>query len=307
MPLFVEKPITITLQVEIKSEANPAFIDWQTDFSTSIVNAPGFLSLEFSLPIEQQNYWSIVQRFINSELSHEWRNSKEYKRLMNDLKALATEKKVKIEENDEFSKARNITEIIMTEVNPGMEKNYHLWSAKIHQCEAKFPGFRGVYIQPPTGMSKHWITLLQFDTTANLERWLESIERKQILDESTSFISSLESHRVISPFAGWFASIAKIGEIPPVWKQTMLILLVLFPIVMLELKYLSPLTSDLNSSVATFIGNALSVTLISFPLMPIAISLLGWWLMANDLKMNISGTLLVGFLYLIEIILFAFS
>ncbi len=185
-----------------------------------------------------------------------------------------------------------------------MEKDYRAWIAKIHHVEAKFPGFRGVYVQSPKGRGKHWITLLQFDSMQNLEGWLQSPERKQVLQESAPLISSLEAHRVFSPYAGWFASIAKVGELPPVWKQTMLVLLVLFPIVVFELKYLSPLLSGLNSSVSTFISNALSVTLISFPMMPIAILFLGWWLSTNSLKTTIRGTLLLGLLYLAEIALF---
>ena len=301
MPLFIEKPSIASLQVEIKPDSKSAFVDWQADFNTKIANAPGFVSLEFSSPSEPQKNWLIVQRFINSDASTVWRNSNEYKRLIDRLKPLILNQEV---ESDESSRNGNITEVIVTEVNPGREEAYRAWSAKIHQVEAKFPGFRGVYIQSPDGNNKHWITLLQFDTMENLDRWLQSPERKLVLQESSPFISALESHRVISPFAGWFASIAKTGELPPVWKQTMLVLLVLFPIVVLEIRFLLPVLTGLNSSVATFISNALSVTLISFPLMPIAIWFLGWWLSTHSRKTTIRGTLLIGLLYLAEIALF---
>jgi antibiotic biosynthesis monooxygenase (ABM) superfamily enzyme len=302
MPLFIEKPVIISLQVEIKPDARSAFVDWQADFNAKIASTPGFVSLEFSSPFEQQKSWLIVQRFISPEASTSWRNGGEYGRLIDKLQTLTVDKEIK--ESDELGKTGNITEVIVTEVSPGMEKNFRAWCAKIHQIEAKFPGFRGVYIQSPKGQGRHWITLLQFDTMENLDCWLQSPERKQALQDSSSLISSLESHRVISPYAGWFASIAKTGELPSVWKQTMLVLLVLFPIVVLELRFLSPLTASLNRSFGTFIGNALSVMLISFPMMPIAIWFLGWWLSTDSLKTTIRGTLLVGLLYLAEIALF---
>lgn len=304
MPLFVEKPIFTSLQVEIEPAAKNAFVDWQADFNTKIANASGFVSLEFLSPSDQQKSWMIVQRFANSETSTAWRNSNEYKSLIDQLKTLIVNKEVKEIESDESGEKGNITEVIVTEVSPGMEEDFRAWSAKIHQVEAKFPGFRGVYLQSPEGKNKNWITLLQFDTMENLDRWLQSSERQQVLKESSQFISALESHRVISPFAGWFASIAKFGELPPVWKQTMLVLLVLFPIVVMEIKFLLPLFSSLNSSLATFISNALSVVLISFPMMPIAIKFLGWWLSAHSLKITIGGTLLIVLLYLAEIALF---
>jgi uncharacterized protein len=302
MPLFIEKPAIITLKVEIKSDDKNEFVDWQADVNTKISNARGFVSLEFSSPFEEQKSWLIVQCFTDPETSSAWRNSNVYKDLIEKLKALAINQEVKEVESNESSE-KGITEVIVTEVSPGKEEDFRAWSAKIHQVEAKFPGFRGVYVQSPKG-GKHWITLLQFDTMENLDRWLQSPERKNVLQESKPFISSLESHRVVSPYAGWFASIVRTGELPPVWKQTMLVLLVLFPIVVFEIKFFSPLTAGLNPSLGTFIGNALSVTLISFPMMPIAIWFLGWWLSKHSLKTTIVGTMLIGLLYLIEIALF---
>jgi antibiotic biosynthesis monooxygenase (ABM) superfamily enzyme len=112
---------------------------------------------------------------------------------------------------------------------------------------------------------------------------------------------------MITPYAGWFSPIAKTGEIPAVWKQTMIVLLILFPIVMLELKYLSPWTSNLNPSLSTFIGNAISVSLIAWPMMPIAILFLGWWLSPKGFdirRATIIGTCLLILLYLVEIAIF---
>ena len=54
--------------------------------------------------------------------------------------------------------------------------------------------------------------------------------------------------------------------------------MLLFPIVMLELRFLAPLTRGLNPVFATFIGNAISVSLLAWPVMPIANRALGWWL-----------------------------
>jgi len=75
----------------------------------------------------------------------------------------------------------------------------------------------------------------------------------------------------------------------------------------LELKYLLPRLTDLNSSLATFIGNSISVTLISWPMMPIAILFLGWWLAPKPekrLQATLWGTIFIILLYLAEIALF---
>jgi len=270
-----EKSI-VTTKVRIPPSLKNAFIDWQTKLNAIIVAFPGFVSLEILSPTEaSQGAWIIVQRFSKESLSMNWHQSAECRALMEELKNLLSEYgPAEIQETySEASEMQGgVTEVFVTQVAPGKEIAYRDWIARIHQAEAKFPGFRGVYVQSPRHhQGENWITLLQFDSLDNLDNWLSSPERKKVLRESADLISALESHRVISAYAGWFASLAKEGEIPPVWKQTMLVLLVLFPIVVLELKYLSPLTAMLNSSLATFISNAISVTLIAWPMMPIAI------------------------------------
>jgi len=88
------------------------------------------------------------------------------------------------------------------------------------------------------------------------------------------------------------------------WKLSMLVLLILFPIVMLEFRYLNPFLQNLNISFATFIGNIISVSLIAWPFMPLAIWLLGWWLFpkgTSHLKITFLGVLLLLILYFLEV------
>jgi antibiotic biosynthesis monooxygenase (ABM) superfamily enzyme len=84
----------------------------------------------------------------------------------------------------------------------------------------------------------------------------------------------------------------------------MLVLLVLFPIVMLEIRFLSPWLASLNPALATFVGNALSVTLVTWPMMPLAIRGLGWWLQPKAPRrpwITVAGLATVAALYALEI------
>lgn len=307
MTLYAEKPTLITIELDVIPGSEGAFIDWQAKFNKKIISYPGFVSLEFLSPSEIRKSWFVVQRLANAQAASFWHDSEDLKSLKEELKAITVNNQIQEILSEESTLKEGATEVIVTLVEPKKENAYREWSAKIHQAEAKFPGFRGVYVQSPeNGKGKHWLTLLQFDTMANLDNWLESPERRELMKESTPLISSLETHRMISPYSGWFASIAKAAEMPPAWKQTMIVLLVLFPIVMFELKYLSPLTAQFNSSIATFIGNAISVSLISFPMMPIAIYFLGWWLVpirSKQRKSTLIGAFLICILYIIEIFL----
>lgn len=150
---------------------------------------------------------------------------------------------------------------------------------------------------------------MHFDSEENLDRWLKSDQRQTIIEEAKQLVEECETHRLIAnPYKSWFRNTPK--KLSVIIKETMLVLLVLFPIIMLEFKFLSPHLKSINLSVATFIGNALSVSLISFPAMPICLYFLGWWLNPDleekqPLK-NILGFAIVIALYLAAILFFAF-
>lgn len=198
-----------------------------------------------------------------------------------------------------------VTEVFITHVKPGKYELYREWAAKIQHIEADFPGYQGVYVQSPAANDPNsWVTILSFDTHENLDNWLTSNKRKQIIKESTSFVENYEGHRMTAPFFGWFSSVDVPKTIWTIIKEAMLILLVLFPIVMLEFKFLNPLTKNLNLSVATFIGNTISVGLITWPAMPVCLYFLSWWLKSKSLFHNILGTIIVLSLYLFTIFIF---
>lgn len=298
---------SIVTKIRVLPESKEAFADWQAHLNSAIASFPGFVSLEILSPQdESQSEWMVVLRFHKKENILAWKSSPESKEIMESLKPLvANGDSIRELSSGAFGKQGGVTEVIVTQVDPSKEEAYRTWTAKIHQAEAKFPGFRGVYVQSPSSaQGHHWITLLQFDTPENLDRWLKSPERKEVMRESASMIRDLEQHRVISPYAGWFASVYKGGEAPPAWKQGMIVLMVLFPVVMLELRFLNPRLVSLNPSLGTFIGNTISVGLVTWPLVPLAIYFLAWWLTPDSkkrLSANLWGTLLVLVIYLIEI------
>lgn len=301
-----EKDNIVITKVKIPDEEKKSFVQWESKLNSIIADFPGFLSLEVLASNEAKCTWSLIQRFSDASHALKWMNSEKRKELFKELKAIVQEPYEDFFSQEAFF--NGVTEVIITEVTPEKESYYRDWLAKIHKAEAQLQGFRGMYVQTPLkGKGMHWITFLQFDKTENLDKWLISDQRQQLLKELDPMIKNIESHRVITSYGGWFNSIAKTGTIPPTWKQTMLVLLVLFPIVMLEIKYLSPLTKKLDISLATFIGNALSVILISWPMMPIAIYCFQRWLNPQAFylkKTNIIGTLVLIGLYLLEILIF---
>lgn len=308
MTTYFRNASSLVTMVRVPSGKKERFAEWQADFHTKISSFPGFVSLEIISPNSSDGVWKFIQRFSADHPCDIWHQSNVRKDLIGQLKAISLDHEVEDCKQPMDIQENGVTEIIITQVPQEMEASYRDWIAKIHQIEARFPGFRGVYVQAPNqGQGRNWITLLHFDTEHNLEKWLDSSERAELMKESKALISSMERHRMTSSYSGWFASLGKEGGIPPVWKQTMIVLLVLFPIVMLQIKYLEPLRGYLNESLRMFFANALSVSMIAWIAMPLAVWFLGWWLVPKtnrSWRSSLIGTLTVIALYILEIFLF---
>ncbi|MBS0650237.1 MAG: antibiotic biosynthesis monooxygenase [Verrucomicrobia bacterium] len=306
-----KKAIILRTKIQIQSRFKEDFADWQAHLNTVISSFSGFISLEIlSFPETSKPEWVINQRFSSFEDCLVWKKSKQREELISVLKGFLSG-----EETDALQEAevevsslqRGVTEVFITQVCPGKEDAFRDWMAKVHRVEAKFPGFVGVYVQAPSmGQGKNWITLLQFDSSENLDRWLASTERQEVMKESESLIESSENQRVISPYAGWFSAVVKKGGAPSVWQEAMLVLLLLYPIVILERRFFGDLVHMIGRPLAIFVGNILSVVLISWPLMPITLRCLGWWLVPDSGKSNkkLIGACIVIALYIIEVGIF---
>lgn len=305
-----DKATLLSLQFTLRQNIEIEFAAWRANFNGCVAIYTGFVSLEFFKMDNAFRSWRVVLRFANNLALLEWRKSEIYRDLLTDLNQFVQEQSVLEKIEEESDSSHNTTELFIAEPKPEKLSEFLKWRTKLHQIEGTFPGFRGAYLQSPAeGVSKYWISLLQFDTKEHQEQWLQSEERRKLMSEGSSLFFYTESHKVISPYQGWFASISQGGDKPSIVKETMIVLLVLYPIVMLQVRYLWPHLSGLHPAAAMFFANIMSVVLISYPFMPLAIHCLSWWLkppIHNRLMLNIAGLLILGLLYTLELLFFIY-
>jgi uncharacterized protein len=299
--------LVTTIQVSAGSEI--PFAAWHAQMSTAPGNFPGFISTEIKAPAAQgDTQWSVVQHFRTGKELRAWQCSETHRRLLDEIRAIVGGDALREVENAEFNSDSTVTEVIATLVKPGLENAYREWAARIHAAEAQFPGYRGSFLQPPiSDKQPYWTTLVRFAMPQQLDNWLNSAERRQLLQEHEALVQSWTMHRMASSFAGWFPDQEPDRESPSTLKQSMVVLLVLFPIVMAELRFLTPLLKGVPPSLATFLGNSISVGLIGWPFMPIAIVFLNWWLSPKKRSgslLQAAGYALVTVLYAAEIAAF---
>ena len=294
----------LVAKFQLRRDTENAFAEWQASALTRAAGFEGFLNSEIT-PSGQGLAWNVLLRFADSDRLEAWRKSETWQQLLADATPLLAEKssievEIKQSESDE-----GVVEVIITQVKPGKEADYREWETRIQQAQSKFPGYRGAYVQPPVAGELGWTTLMRFDTAEQLDKWLKSPERAALIKESEPLVEYAHLQRMGTSFPGWFPTDPKTGKGPPNWKAAMLVLLGLFPIVMLEARFLNPRLAGANPSLGMFIGNVISVALTTYLTMPLFIKTFGWWLFpkseASKTAVNAAGTAVIFLLYAIEV------
>lgn len=278
----MSSPVVLIATAKVRPGSEDAFAAWKGRHDAVIAKFPGYISSDIMPPDEHSDAWTIVLNFKSAAELDAWHRSKERAALIGELLPLVTGgdlgEVMKKEMPDSARPGTNVTQVILSHVKPGMEDPYREWAARIQRAQSQYPGYRGMYLQPPSSNDGYWTTLLRFDTTEHLEAWLAAPERTKLLQESKAFIEKEELMRLATSFPGWVPINPLTGKGPPDWKTALLVLLGLYPIVVIELHFLNPLLLGLNSSLGTFIGNAISVAATSFITMPLFVRAFGWWL-----------------------------
>lgn len=302
-----QTPARFEGRIELRPGCEEEFALWQDRYREAVSRYPGLLSSELSLPGPGSRIWSIRLVFDRADSLARWLCAAERTDLLAEVAPLAaTGMTTRLSLDGDSS--LGVTEAFFTRVRAESQRDYQLWQTKIHQVQTTFPGYRGMVFQPPVRGQKDWTTLLSFDTVEQLETWLESEQRKQLLEELSSYADTVRQWRVPSSFPGWVPPAPADAEQPANWKSSMLVVVGLFPLVMLQMRYLNPwLLEALPLSPATMLANILSVFLISYLTMPLCIRLFRWWLYPERKRssgLSKLGVWIVLLLYLVEVALF---
>jgi len=296
---------------KVRADKDAEFVAWKARHDQVVGKFPGFVSSDM-IPSggEGDREWTIILTFRSKDDAVHWQQSKERAEIVGEGLALFDGGSIgeigSIEESREAADA-DVTEVIFSKIRPGMEDRYREWSARIQAAQAKHPGYKGMFLQPPDVAGGMWTTIIRFDSAAHLEGWMNAPERRELLRESKAFIEHEQLTRLATSFPGWVPVDPVTGKGPPDWKTALLVLLGLFPIVMLEMKFLSPVLAKLgmHASLATFIGNSISVALTSFITMPLFVRWFGWWLFLREdshRDTTLRGVLLLIVLFAAEIL-----
>jgi len=293
----------------VRPECAEAFARWQDATSAIIGGFPGFIDQKVIPPSPPaQDDWVIVQRFTATETALAWLRSPQRLQRVEDVAPMLIGRDDVhiVDDADAGVLPAPVSAVISTRIKPGQEDAYRAWERRIAAAQLRAPGFQGYRLEPPTpGVQDDWLAIVRFDSEANLQAWLDSPERRKLIEEADAFTEEFHARIARTGFDQWFSSAATGRAAIPAWKQNMIVVLMLYPIVFLFGTFVAtPLLLNrlhLPFAISLFIGNFVSVVLLSY-LVPWTSNRFTWWLQPSSRtagRIEVGGTLLLIALYIL--------
>ena len=178
--------------------------------------------------------------------------------------------------------AEPVTMMFSDQIKPNKIKEYEHWLGGIHDELKKFEGFIEVNVIKPAANtdSPEYITLVKFDSQESLTRWKSSPMETKWLSKHPELVEKSADMQKASGLEMWFnrPKILLSADPPPFWKQVVLGVGTVYPMILILNFILNPITGNLPWLVSLFISVVILSSLLTYPVMPVATKLLSNWL-----------------------------
>ena len=177
--------------------------------------------------------------------------------------------------------ARLATVLVSHPVDPADEDEFLAWQQRVTDAERQFPGFLGAELfRPVPGAQREWTALVPLRLRRARRRAGSSRPSASGCSAEGERFRDFELRRISSPFGSWFSSPDDGGENPgPArWKTALSVLVALYPTVVLLTLGISEVWARRPLWLSLLIGNIMSVSLLTWVVMPIVTRVLRFWL-----------------------------
>ncbi|MFB7874488.1 antibiotic biosynthesis monooxygenase [Nocardia sp. NPDC056064] len=294
-------PATVVITQHLRPDREAEFQRWQAQVNDAAAQCPGFLGAEVTPPGDARSAWSVVYRFDDLDHLKHWLGSDTRDELLargSGLFAQPSTQHVLVDEPDDAV----ATVVVSHPVAPARETEFLAWQDRMTEAERTFPGFRGSALHRPIpGVQNEWTAIYSFTSAENLQRWLDSPQRRELLADAPDF-RDFEVHRITNPYGSWFPpGPAAEDNGPAAWKTALSVLVGLYPTVVILTLAIDEMWPDAPLWISLLVGNILSVALLTWVVMPIVNRALGFWMTSgrHDPRTEVTGLICsLGFLTL---------
>jgi uncharacterized protein len=293
------------------SAADPDVFDgWVCDARAAAEDARGFVSFAASVSRQAPLDWAVAVSFESEDLLHEWLDGRMWKDLVRGAGArgfLRLSSDLVIIDGAVMHAG---VAIVASSVSSGMETDFQAAHIKLTAAASQFPGYEGTAIFRPGAMGK-WMSLIRFRTEPQLSAWLRSPQRNEVVPPVRSSLTrDFSVFAQTTPFGTTVRNVDGKPEMTPSWKSAMLLLMVLYPMVMLMSRFVTPAIVGFGAPpwLSIWLIQVVSVALMQWWLMPTVSSWCRRWLDPVDgasRRISLRGAAVAVIVYAVSLTTFA--
>jgi antibiotic biosynthesis monooxygenase (ABM) superfamily enzyme len=90
------------------------------------------------------------------------------------------------------------TLIIGQQIVTGRDDDYQRWQRTVNAAAAKFPGYLGSDIRPPSAKHPDWLAVYRFDSVSQVRDWLNSATRLDLIDAAAGMFDGPGTAQVVA-------------------------------------------------------------------------------------------------------------
>ena len=174
----------------------------------------------------------------------------------------------------------SVTVIVSRRVKLGREKEFEEWAAGISLEAQNFEGYLGTKnIQPSKNSNSNSVVIIKFNRYKNLKKWEDSPIRAKWIEKAINFTEGDVQVQKLTGLEYWFTlPKTPLQTPPPRYKMAIVTFVALFPTINFVNLILEPLSGFLQGTFNMAISVIITVTLMTYVIMPLMTRLFAPWL-----------------------------
>lgn len=287
-----------------RTVAVEAFRSYAEAIGRSAEGRPGCLNWQLSVLTSNRLDWAVTATFRDEASLHQW---------LDDLSLTESTPPTPLLAGIDIVIAdqprTHGVGLVYHQIEQGGGAGFISAQEELTELAGSYPGYEGTTVLPPTAEYPRWTSLIRFRAEHQLQDWMDSTTREAALPQLQQQLGGrfqVVTHR---SFGSTVRVQDGVAEVTPNWKTNMVVLLVLYPTVMLLSRFVDPLIRRLGTDVwlTMFLSQAISVSLLTWVMMPTAGRVLQRWLdprTGAGWRVSLLGALVVIAGYLIFLTIF---
>lgn len=264
---------TVVISRRVNGNEHRRFQRWLRRLRRAIERSSGYIGMTVQPPDEfHPCEWVVIYQFRSERDLDAWLRSAQRAALIAECDAYLVDRPVE----QRIVQPRTVTLISAVRLRQGTEEAHR----RLHEnavAAAGAPGglLRHQLIPAVAGAQPETVALLTFHTRDDLDRWMRSAQRRDILRAMSALTESERTVNVVGGYAGWFSPP---GAAPKQWKQAIAVVAGLIPVSLLVSAVRQSIAPDIALWALVPLNAVANVAILTWLVMPLITRALRGWL-----------------------------